>query len=441
MRPLLFIVLSAASQALYPAPAPVKLAVEVSSRSVGPGEKIAIQIGLLDAANQPVGAPKPLVIALQARLPSGKVETLQNVAMQAGQSFNTVAASLPGSGLVYVWARHPELLPGGEFVRVRALNAGARPQLNLPAAPTTSPRPIARTSLRSIPKITLRFSPDREFLADGKDAVSIEAFRLGDDQSLSSDIRLSVYDSSNTLNPKPLTIHAGDPVGQSLLRSSEPGPVTVEFLASNPPVELEGNKKLDVAFVPPITRLTLTASPPQISLLDTADLVVSLCDDQGRPLATKTPRQVVFSVISGKGQIDRRELQISPGHFEGRTSLVPQWPGQVTVSASTTRLFTVTSLVQVSVPTTLLACSAAGGLVGGLLSRRTRRRLDRWRALVGLVTGPLFYWASVFIGLTLVKQAVVLNPLSAVALSAIGGWLQTEVFAVVWDVIRPRKKA
>ena len=99
---------------------PVKLGVEVSSHSVRRGEKIVIQVSLLNAANQAAKAPKPISVLLQARLAPGKVEALQSVAIQAGQSSTSVAVPLPGNGLVYVWAKHAELLPGGEFVRVRA---------------------------------------------------------------------------------------------------------------------------------------------------------------------------------------------------------------------------------------------------------------------------------------------------------------------------------
>jgi hypothetical protein len=369
------------------------------------------------------------------------VEKLQSVAIQAGQSLNSVATSLPGNGLIYVWAKHVELLPGGEFVRVRAEEPSGDHQ---PGAPMIQPKPSARYTavLRSsLPQITLRYSPDRQFLADGKDAVSIQAFLMGANETLPSDIHLNVYDSSNTLKPKPLTIRAGEPSGGSVLTSNQPGAVMVEFLGSTPPTEFQGDTKLHINFAPPITRLDLRASPPNISLLDTAELIVTLTDDEGRPLATNAPRQVTFSILSGKGQIAERELQVPAGQFQVRTRFVPEWPGQVKISSATANLLTVATPMQVSAPILLLVCSGLGGLVGGLLSRRTRRKSDRWRMPIGVATGFLFYWACIFLGFTAAKREVVLNPLSALALSAIGGWLQTEVFSLVWGAIRPRTKA
>jgi len=440
---LLLTVLAAANQGFGEAPAPVKLTVDVSSHSARQDEKIVIQVGLLSAANQPARAPKPFSVLLQARLPSGQVEPLRTVTIPSGQSLNSVAASLPGSGLVYVWAKNAELLPGGAFVRVRAARPSGLPAPSGAAVtPSAAPPPPARPlALHSLPQITLRYSPDRAFLADGKDAVNIEAFLVGAEEALPSDLRLSVYDSSSTMKPAPLTIHAGDAAGQSRLTSSQPGTVTVEFLGSKPPTELAGDKKLNINFVPPITQIHLVPSPPQISLVDTAELVVSLTDEQQRPLATNTPRDVAFSILSGKGKIERRQLQVPAGHFECRTAFVPEWPGNVTIAASTPNFLTVTTAMQVSVPAALLLCSAIGGMVGGLLSQRTRRKSDRWRMLIGLATGFLFYWACVFLGLTIAKREVVLNPLSALALSAIGGWLQTKVFNLVWTAARTRTKA
>jgi hypothetical protein len=440
---LLFLALLPLADRSFSTDSPVKLGVDASSHSVQRGEKIVIQVGLFNAVGQPAKAPKPVSVSLQVRLASGRVESLQTVEIPAGQSFNSVAASLPGSGLVYVWARHAEFLSGGEFVQVRAAESSGHPAPRaLAVAPNTPALPFSVLTLprRPPPEITLRYSPDREFLANGKDAVIIEAFLMGANETLPSDIHLNIYDSSNTLKPTPLTIPAGQPIGQSVLTSSQSGAVTVEFLGSSPPAEFQGDKKLNIRFVPPITRLDLLASPPRISLVDTADLIVTLADDERRPLATNAPRHVALSIMSGRGEIEQRELQVPAGQFEVRTRFVPEWPGQVTVSSSTSNLLTVTTPIQVSVPITLLLCSSLGGLVGGLLSRPVRRKSDQWRIPIGIATGFLFYWACIFLGFTATKR-VVLNPLSALALSAIGGWLQTEVFTIIWGEIRPRTKA
>lgn len=430
---------------------PVKLAAEIHTQSIDSGEKIVVQVALLDAANQPAAAPKSLPVLLQARQSSGQVVKLGTVTLDAGQSSKRTVVSVPGDGLVYVWAKNPELLPGGQFVQVRTPEPsppppreGPRPEVGAappPAPPRKRPRPefgaptpqIART----LPRITLRFSPDRQFLADGRDAATVQAFLVGPDESVSANILLNVYDSSHSMQPAPLRIPAGEVNGQSVLTSTAPGTVTVEFLGSTPQTSFDGNKELKIKFMPPITHLALRASPPNISLVDGAVLIATLTNDQGTPIATAAPRAVAFSIDSGHAQIGAQQMQIAAGEFEARTTFTPEWAGAAKVSVSTPNLLTASAPVQVSLPVGLLLCSLAGGLIGGLLAPRSRRKADRWRPAVGIATGFLLYWACIFLGLSNLSRGIVLNPLSALAISAIGGWLQMQVFSSVSRILQP----
>jgi hypothetical protein len=138
----------------------VKLEVEARAHSLRQGEQLQIQVSLLDAGNQPAKAPKLMSILLQARTAPGKVEKIQDVAIAAGESSKQLAITPPGSGLVYIWARNPELLPGGAYVAIRA---GQRPS---PSAAQAQPK-MASPPRATVPEIALRFSPDRQFLADG----------------------------------------------------------------------------------------------------------------------------------------------------------------------------------------------------------------------------------------------------------------------------------
>jgi len=84
-------------------------------------------------------------------------------------------------------------------------------------------------------------------------------------------------------------------------------------------------------------------------------------------------------------------------------------------------------------PSSCAADPRAGwiSLVGGLLAF-LRRRGTRWpRIAVGGVTGFLLYWAFMFGLVRVLPPSFVLNPLSNFALSTIGGWLGTEVFALL----------
>ncbi|HWB85017.1 MAG TPA: hypothetical protein VG675_12805 [Bryobacteraceae bacterium] len=450
--------------------APVKLGLSIDRDTVSAGEQLVVEVHLLNTADAPVAAPRPLHIVMQARQASGKVEALRTVDFWAGESAKKFALAIPGSGLVYLWAKNAELLPGGAFVRVRGEPAQAAPpppmeQAQPPAAshsqgksgsastplaeqPKPPPMPAARPTLPATPlspprstapvllpanplAIALRFSPDRAFLADGSDAVTVQAFVVGDVDAAPQDIRLNIFDSSGTMHPAPLMIPKGEASGKAVLTSAQPGTVTVEYLGSAPSAQIEGDKKLAIQFRPPITKLSLRASPPGISLLDTSDLLVTLTDSQGRPLATDAPRTVSLAMDSGHGTIEQQQLQIPAGGFEARSRFQPGMPGHVSISASTPNLFTATLPVVVSLPVTLLILSALGGTAGGFLAYMKRKRSGKRQIGIGLVTGFVFYWACIFLGLASVSRGVALNPLGAFVLSIAGGWLQTNVLQMI----------
>src|SRR5579862_8078453 len=461
LRLLTLAVLLAPSVVWSAAPAPVKLEVEAGAHSLRQGDSLEIQVNLLDAANQPALAPKRLSVLLQARNAVGKVEKIQSVDLAAGESSKQLAINPPGSGLVYIWARNPELLPGGAYVAIRPAAAPSRAP-SPKASPTPPPMAAAPSALPSavpsaapshlpqaprgasapMPEIALRFSPDRQFLADGKDAVTVQAFLMGGDDTAHSDFRLNIFDSSGTMQPAPLIIPKGQASGHSVLTSSQPGNITVEFLGSTPPSECEGEKKLNIKFMPPITRAGFKASPPRISLVDTADVILELTDELGRPINADAPRVVTFAIDAGRGTLSQKEVKIPAGQFWARANFQPEWPGPVMVTAATPNLLTVTTNLDVSMPVALLFCSALGGITGGLFSYlKCRGKSGQKRILIGLVTGFILYWACIFLGLASLGRGVVLNPLSAFSLSTLGGWLQTEVFTSVWRIVRPRAKA
>jgi hypothetical protein len=416
---------------------PVKLALQADRRSVGLGSENELTVQLLDAQNQPAAASKTMHIALSARSPAGKVEDLGTVDFGVGEAAKRVSRKLPDLGLLYVWAKNPELLQGGQFVNVKR-SAG------LPA-PVTKPAPLQELKNfdRQVrPAITLRYSPQRAFLADGRDAATVEAFLIGDIESYAQDIRLNVYDSSHALTPTPLVIPAGQALGHAALTSSTAGAVSVEYLGSAPPASFQGDTKLNINFLPPITQVRLEVSPPSFSLVDVADVLITLTDDQGRTLSPAAKRTISLALKGGHGHLTDQELTIAPGQIQARTTFIPNAPGQMMMEAHTDNLASVTTQFRVSVPFVLLIASVIGGATGGLLARRTRRKIDKYRVPIGIVTGLIFYWACIFLGIATIARAVVLNPISAGVLSAIGGWLQTKVFDLVWGAARaPQKTA
>ena len=435
---------------------PVKLEVVPDRDTLRTDEQVTLEVRLLNAANQPAIPRRPFHILLQARLPSGKVQELRTVDLPAGQFTHELAVSVPGPGVVYIWAKNPELLPGGAYVRVRGAAKAPvqaqpppaksqprvqvqaeRPRGDLMPAPVMAPPPLAPSPASAL-QIALRYSPDRAFLADGNDAVTVQAFLTGDADAAPHDIRLNVFDSSGSLHPTPLTIPQGEASGHAILTSNQPGDVTVEYLGSAPPAAVEGDRKLQIHFRPAITRLDLKASPPGISLFDTADLVVTLTGSDGRPIVTDSPLAVSLAIGSGRGTIEAQQLNIPAGSFEARTRFLPGVSGAVSVSATSPNLLTVSAPIDVTLPLALLLLSALGGAAGGYLAYVKHKRAGVRQVWIGCITGFVFYWAAVSLGIASVSRGVALNPLGALVLSIAGGWLQTKVLSMLTSRLTPR---
>jgi hypothetical protein len=432
---------------------PVKLDVNPVASTVAVGAKAGIRITLLDSDNRPINAPKDLAIQIQARLsPADTPEKLVDVTMKAGQSSQTFTVPLrPGlRGFVYLWASHEELLAGGAFLRVadpvsdRQVEIRPRPTKKTQPKGTTTPRggglpdarddkaePPSKPEPRRLPALALRFSPQRLFLADGKDTVTIHAFLLREDAGSSEDFRVRLFQGSGVLAPNPMIIHKGEDSAEASLRSRDEGTVTVEYLDSVPAARLEGDRKLEIKFGPPITRLELSPNPQDITLLDRSDLFVRLVDDKGKPVRTAEERLISVVISHGRGEISPNEFTILPGQSGGRAIFEPIWWGDFQVSASTPNLFSTTVPLKVGLPLAMMSFSALGGLSGGLLVILTRRRTRWWRLVVGLIAGFLFYWIGLLGLIHILPRGLALNPLTAFTFSVFGGWLGVEAMTHV----------
>ena len=200
----------------------------------------------------------------------------------------------------------------------------------------------------------------------------------------------------------------------------------MEYLDSVPEARLEGDRKLEIKFGPPITRLELIPNPQDITLLDRSDLFVHLVDDKGRPISTAEERLISVAISRGRGEISPKEFTILPGQSGGRANFEPVWWGDFQVSASTPNLFSTTVPLKVRLPLAMMGFSALGGLSGGLLVILTRRRTRWWRLVVGLIAGFLFYWIGLLGLIHVLPRGLALNPLTAFTFSVFGGWLGIE---------------
>jgi hypothetical protein len=294
-------------------------------------------------------------------------------------------------------------------------------------------QPVPASALTSTARyqIALRFSPQRSFLANGKDPVTVHAFVLSRDAEPPPGFRVNLYDSSGNLSPKPLVIPRGAEEGRATLTYDHTGTVKVEYLGSNPPAELDGEREIAIHFDPPITGLEVEAKPSRISLLDTSQVLLTLVDDSGRAIPSHEPRVVSVALDSGRGELEWQEATIEAGRTEARVKFTPLWWGSAVVSATTPNLLASPTRIDVGLPLGLLSVSAIGGLLGGLVFVLRHPRAKRWRIPVGALTGVILLWAVLFVGLSALPRSTTLNPIGIFVISVLGGWLGTEVFEPV----------
>jgi len=474
---------AADSQILSAQSRPVMLDVQPLEKVVGPDHRTSIVVRLLDSAHQPVIALRDIPIEILRRANDGQKMPFTQTTLHKGQtSVNVALPPFPETGLAYIWARNPELRLGGGYIRVREkggslqtlpldpvereweivrANGNASDVQNyirkFPAGPhVAEAKQLLRSGPANAPKppsiqppgpqpvlgrqLALRYSPERSFLANGRDSVTIQAFLLSQNSEPAPPLRLNIFDSSGTMQPRPLVIPAGEDQASATLTYDHVGMVKVQLLSSNPPIAIAGDSELKIQFDPPVTGVELTANPRETPLVESTDLVATLVDDAGKPIATQDDRVITFTRSSDRGEIQKTEIAIPAGKAEARTRFTPTWWGAAEVTASTPNLRRATVAVQIFPPWGLLTISLLGGVTGaGLFLLRTPSE-KTWRIPIGALAGLILFWAVLYLGLAGLSRTTVLNPLSIFVISTIGGWAGPRVLDALLDHLLPSKR-
>jgi hypothetical protein len=416
---------------------PVKLEVVPSEQAVDVGAPVTLNVFLRGADNAPAAAPKRLEVNFEVGAPIGEAN-LPAIIFAPGQSKAQVQMEVTSPGVWSVRARNRELLEGGAIIYGKPGGG----QSALPPAPiggtdvamavdVGDPRGIGDTlppASGPAATILLTATPDRRLLADNRDAATILAFVR--DGAPDEDIRVQLVASLGTISPNPLIIPKGKFAGQATLTADRVGRSRIRFVAAQPTVVVESDSSLEVDFAPPITQLQLRASPPTVSLLDTPQIVVVLQNAEGQPVETDEPRKISLYLEEGNGEIQPVEVEVPKGKFDGRAEFTPWWMGGTKVVASSSNLLNQATTLTVMLPTLLIALTAAGGLVGGVIAFWTNRT-RWWRVVIGLFAGFILYWAMIFGLLQSIPRGVALNPLSAFAVALIGGYIGPQLLAMM----------
>ncbi len=417
---------------------PVKLAIKAKMCSISVGEKADIEVSLLNAIGEAVKAEKDVEVEVVAELPKGKLQKL-DVIIKAGEGSKTLKLPLIESGIIEVWAKQPELMDDSTFINVKSQPEGKKGPVFYDASWTPTGVTAAARSLTSTatyrPLLALRGTTGTT-LADGIDEAEIEVFLMNEDEiSRDEDIRINLHNDAGTLSPNSLVIPKGENKATATLVSDKVGIVTVEYMGSVPPADLDGNRILEFRFVPPIVALDLHAAQP-ISLFEKCQLRVILLDAEKKPECTDELRKVSFLVSSGRGNIYPLTVDIKPRYYAGYTAFIPAWPGDVVVSASINDLTQRTTEIKVTFSWPLLVLTIAGSLMGGAIAYWQKKDVKFQRIIIGLFSGVALYWICAFLGiLEHVPAAVVLNPMGVFVVSMFGGWAGP---SVVFALILPR---
>jgi hypothetical protein len=429
------------------------------------GAGVTLDVILRAADNGSAAAPKDLSVQLELNAPSGPVP-LPSVVIAAGQSAAQVQFQITAPGMWAVRARNSELLEGGTVIYAKPAGlhsalTGTDPQsaqaaatppaevaLNTDGQAATQTRGIddlmreqgvggngvkpelavAAPTATGAVTVVLATSPDRRVLADRQDAATVYAFlRTG---AASQDIRIQLVASLGTISPNPLVIRKGEFSGQATLVADRVGQARIRYVAEQPQVAIEASADMHVDFAPAITQLQLRASPPEVSLLDAPQIFVELQDAAGHVVATDEPRRISLYLENGNGEISPVEVEVAKDEATGRANFTPWWMGTTTVAAATPAILTKSTSLRVTLPTLLIALTAVGGLIGGVMAFWTKRT-RWWRIVIGLFTGFVLYWAMIFGLLQSIPRAAALNPLSAFAVAIIGGYMGPQLLGIM----------
>ena len=110
-----------------------------------------------------------------------------------------------------------------------AASVAAAAEVQPPPPPASSAPPATAASTGSY-LLALRYSPQRAFLANGKDPVTVHAFVMAKSEAPLPGFRLRLFESTGTMAPVPLVIPPGAEEGTATLTWDHEGQVKVEYL-------------------------------------------------------------------------------------------------------------------------------------------------------------------------------------------------------------------
>ncbi|MBS1902942.1 MAG: hypothetical protein JSS75_04495 [Bacteroidetes bacterium] len=435
---------------------PVKIRLETDEH-VEVGKTTVVNVRLLDAHNADAPTPENIFLSINVRWPSGKVDAFI-VPIAQGNARGQFQFTMKKPGICQLDVSEAHMAAGTAFILGTEVPMPS-PVSDPPKKTMMRPMRMARAPVfRSGPDgavisvgaatesdiqhgtaSAIQFcAPTHTVLADERDSAEIRVFLLRPG-GLENDATINLFSSMGSLAPSILTIPKGSISATIKLASKDTGTAVVQMPSSDPTMMPVGAMPA-VHFVHAVTALDCAVSPPSISLIDHSQVVVRLLNENGNPAPSDAGQDVTLTIDNGRGELEKSTLRIPAGAYECRTNFSPTSIGAVQISGSTLGLPIEHADIHVTWPIAQLVFSLVGGLAGGFIAK-LRQKYQHWRVLIGVVTGFLLYWAFIFGLLHVLPRGAALNPLSAFALSAIGGWQGTQVFSTLLSQLGLAKKS
>lgn len=384
---------------------PSRLELRPLSTNIGVGDTTEWEVVLRSANGAQVAAPSsfPVVVAAGSA-PGTKVE------FPAGATSVRVRLPLTNAGVATVQAHSAGLTSAKAATYVHGVGAIFNPP--------------GRQSLQLVVN-------SERALANGRDFIRVQAIVIGN--PLPNPVTLRLAALNGHLEPEMLQIPRGASSAEAKLTANRAGKVTVECISVSPQVDIK-SPRLSVDFLPDV-HPALMISPTNIWLLERAFLTVTLLDSTGRVLKATEKHRVELGIKSGHpGELATNSLLILPEESVASTSFSPYWSGPVEFTASVAESVPLGATLRVRTPWPVICMSLVCGAVGGLLAawrQKVPKKDFRWRVMAGAATGFVLYIACAFGLLLGGLRGFSVHMLGAIVVSILGGFLGTEVFALL----------
>jgi len=442
---------------------PMKLDIRALTQRPHVGDKVSIEVVLLDADNRPATWNRPCQVHVGVTGPSQKTEeyTVTIPPRQSAAQF-TIGASEAGLFSLKARETNHTLLPGGNSVLIGP-KATARKSdrlkhgilrfapaqslgqvLTIAAHSSEPPTPVAAaggtqqeptgTAHMAAPAsarlLLIRSSGSDEIWADGAAYARIQVYYMDPQREAApSNIKVWLRWSNGNLDPQPLPllIKKGESFAETKWTSLSPVTATLSLVSSAPKYEVEGQRELQLSFVPPIYGIAPSnPNPLRLSLIDCELLVAQFFDRGGHTVQTSKPRHITVISSNPSLHLDPADLDVPPNGSGASIFLIPTWSGKAKLDIWTPGYDHQTLVVEVTMWLVVLLC-LGGGVIGGIAAWEALKGAVTYRIFAGMLGAIVLVWLCVYAVLPRTRSVIAHNLVSVFVVGIVGGYGGTRV--------------